>query len=93
MTPLLFHRLDPNEEAIIATGSSHISLNLHNPALVTVHDLPPLGWSVLRFQVTSKAAIPILEGITAENPIEIPEEVLDRPHVEFEPKNDGIFGR
>jgi hypothetical protein len=21
-----------------------------------VHDLPPLGWSVLRFQVTSKAA-------------------------------------
>ncbi|KAM6529455.1 hypothetical protein FALCPG4_007591 [Fusarium falciforme] len=37
--------------------------------------------------------VPILEGITAENPLEIPEEVLGRPHVEFEPKNDGIFGR
>ncbi|RSL71764.1 hypothetical protein CEP53_001390 [Fusarium sp. AF-6] len=36
--------------------------------------------------------VPILEGITAENPIEIPKEALDRPHVEFEPKNDGIFG-
>lgn len=44
------------EDAIIAAGNSHTSLNLHNPALVTVHDLPPLGWSVLRFQVTSKAA-------------------------------------
>lgn len=44
------------EDAIFATDSSHRSLNLHNPALVTVHDLPPHGWSVLRFQVTSKAA-------------------------------------
>ncbi|RMJ09294.1 hypothetical protein CDV36_011071 [Fusarium kuroshium] len=162
MTPLLFHRLDPNEsldkpiisqlpvgsvvdliienqindtiplykhgnpawllgsssrqsfpgesveDAVSSPGSPHTSLNLHNPALVTVHDLPPLGWSVLRFEVTSQAAsmlhsaklryfllgmtVPILEGITAENPIEIPKEALDRPHVEFEPKNDGIFG-
>ncbi|RSL78079.1 hypothetical protein CEP51_008508 [Fusarium floridanum] len=162
MTPLLFHRLDPNEsldkpiisqlpvgsvvdliienqindtiplykhgdpawllgsssrqsfpgksveDAFSSPGSPHMSLNLHNPALVTVHDLPPLGWSVLRFHVTSQAAsmlhsaklryfllgmtVPILEGITAENPIEIPKEALDRPHVEFEPKNDGIFG-
>jgi len=32
------------------------SLNLHDPALVTVHDLPALGWSVLRFKVISQAA-------------------------------------
>lgn len=44
------------EDAIIAAGNSQRSLSLHNPALVTVHDLPPLGWSVLRFHVTSKAA-------------------------------------
>lgn len=31
-------------------------LNLIDPALVVVHDLPPLGWSVLRFKVTSQAA-------------------------------------
>jgi L-ascorbate oxidase len=31
-------------------------LNLHNPPLVVVHDLPPLGWSVLRFKVTTKTA-------------------------------------
>ncbi|RSL99250.1 hypothetical protein CDV31_012259 [Fusarium ambrosium] len=130
MTPLLFHRLDPNESldkpiiSQLPVGSvvdliienqinDTIPLYKHgNPAwllaLVTVHDLPPLGWSVLRFEVTSQAAsmlhsaklryfllgmtVPILEGITAENPIEIPEEALDRPHVEFEPKNDGIFG-
>ncbi|RSL49529.1 hypothetical protein CEP54_012376 [Fusarium duplospermum] len=96
------------KDAVSSPSSPQTSLNLHNPALVTVHDLPPLGWSVLRFQVTSQAAsmlhsaklryfllgmtVPILEGITAKTPIEIPEEAFDRPHVEFEPKNDGIFG-
>ncbi|KAK7228885.1 hypothetical protein V2G26_001055 [Clonostachys chloroleuca] len=96
------------EEAIRAPNNAHGSLNLENPALVIVHDLPPLGWSVLRFQVTSKAAnllhtakiryfllgmtVPILEGITTKDPIIVPEAAQDRPHIEFEPKNDGIFG-
>lgn len=31
-------------------------LNLRDPALVIVHDLPALGWSVLRFKVTSQTA-------------------------------------
>ena len=31
-------------------------LNLGDPALVIVHDLPALGWSVLRFKVTSQTA-------------------------------------
>lgn len=44
------------EDAVFASSRSHKPLNLHDPALVIVHDLPPLGWSVLRFQVTSKAA-------------------------------------
>lgn len=29
-------------------------LNLENPGLNIVHDIPPLGWSVIRFKVTSK---------------------------------------
>ena len=31
-------------------------LNLNDPALVIVHDLPALGWSVLRFKVTAQTA-------------------------------------
>lgn len=102
-------------------------LNLRDPPLVVVHDLPPLGWSVLRFHVTTKAAIllhavklryfvvshsqnesnllantnatfqlgmavPILEGITVDDPLTIPTSAVNRPHVKFDPKNDGIFG-
>ncbi|KAK1449474.1 hypothetical protein CMEL01_08789 [Colletotrichum melonis] len=96
------------KEAFI--GRSHLSksLNLKDPALVTVHDLPPLGWSVLRFKVTAKAATmihavklryfalgmsaPIMEGILSSDPAEFPESAINRPHVEFEPKNDGVFG-
>ncbi|KAF5689871.1 multicopper oxidase [Fusarium denticulatum] len=37
-------------------GSGSKSLNLQDPALVIVHDLPALGWSVLRFKVTSQQA-------------------------------------
>ncbi|KAF5554136.1 multicopper oxidase [Fusarium mexicanum] len=93
-------------EDAIDSGSK--SLNLHDPALVIVHDLPALGWSVLRFKVTSQQAtilhaaklryfalgmsVPILEGITEETPIKIPESVVNRPHVEFKPAHDGIFG-
>jgi hypothetical protein len=36
--------------------------------------------------------VPILEGITTKDPIIVPEAAQDRPHIEFEPKNDGIFG-
>ncbi|ORY67546.1 Cupredoxin [Pseudomassariella vexata] len=84
------------------------ALNLENPGRVISHDLPPLGWTVNRFQVTSKMAgmihsgklkyfalgmaAPILEGITPEDPLDAPAGALNRPHIEFKPKNDGIFG-
>ncbi|TLS29909.1 hypothetical protein PpBr36_02207 [Pyricularia pennisetigena] len=99
------------EEAVAAAaagGPGQGLINLENPALVTVHELPPLGWSVLRFKVTAKAATmihavklryfalgmsaPILEGISPDDPAEFPEWVARRPHIEFEPKNDGVFG-
>ncbi|GKT50103.1 multicopper oxidase GIP1 [Colletotrichum spaethianum] len=96
------------EDAIAADGGVSRSLNLHDPALVTVHDLPPLGWSVLRFKVTAKAATmihavklryfalgmsaPIMEGILPDDPVKFPESAVNRPHVDFEPKNDGVFG-
>jgi hypothetical protein len=109
-----------------AIDSDSKSLNLQDPALVIVHDLPALGWSVLRFKVTSQQATiihaaklryfavsscsqagihgsltnggqlgmsaPILEGITEDTPIKVPESVVNRPHVEFKPAHDGIFG-
>ena len=39
-----------------AGSATSKQLNLADPALVVVHDLPPLGWSVLRFKVTSQSA-------------------------------------
>ncbi|GJC89099.1 multicopper oxidase GIP1 [Colletotrichum liriopes] len=96
------------EDAIAADGDVSKSLNLRDAALVTVHDLPPLGWSVLRFKVTAKAATmihavklryfalgmsaPIMEGTMADDPAKFPESAVNRPHVDFEPKNDGVFG-
>lgn len=44
------------EDAMAADENIGMSINFRDPALVTVHDLPPLGWSVLRFKVTAKAA-------------------------------------
>ncbi|KAK1985309.1 Cupredoxin [Colletotrichum cereale] len=95
-------------EAVVADREVSKSLNLHDPALVTVHDLPPLGWSVLRFKVTAKAATmihavklryfalgmsaPIMEGIMADDLVKFPKSAVSQPHVEFEPKNDGVFG-
>lgn len=35
---------------------------------------------------------PLLEGIDANMLRDIPESVLKMPHVDFEPKNDGVFG-
>ncbi|KAK1659197.1 Cupredoxin [Colletotrichum godetiae] len=96
------------EEALVGGNLLSNNLNLKDPALVTVHDLPPLGWSVLRFKVTVKAATmihavklryfalgmsaPIMEGILSSDPAEFPESAINRPHVEFKPKNDGVFG-
>ncbi|OHE99676.1 hypothetical protein CORC01_05034 [Colletotrichum orchidophilum] len=96
------------EEAMVGGTQLSKSINLRDPALVIVHDLPPLGWSVLRFKVTAKAATlihavklryfalgmsaPIMEGILSSDPVEFPESAINRPHVEFEPKNDGVFG-
>ncbi|KAM0268814.1 hypothetical protein ACHAPA_004744 [Fusarium lateritium] len=99
---------DTVHDAIQRSGDLGKALNLQDPALVVVHDLPPLGWSVLRFKVTAQQAtmlhavklryfalgmsVPILEGITEETPIKIPQSVVARPHVEFQPAHDGIFG-
>ncbi|KAI6774479.1 hypothetical protein HG531_001328 [Fusarium graminearum] len=96
------------EDVMQRPGVSEKVLNLHNPGLVIVHDLPALGWSVLRFKVTSQTAtmlhaaklryfalgmtVPILEGITVDTPLKVPESVVDRPHVDFKPAHDGIFG-
>ncbi|KAI1871212.1 uncharacterized protein JN550_004657 [Neoarthrinium moseri] len=96
------------QDAIQDGDSAARSLNLYDPALVIVHDLPPLGWSVIRFQITAQAATmihaaklrhfllgmsaPILEGITVDDPISVPSSAMHRPHVQFDPKNDGVFG-
>lgn len=116
------------EEAIAADKDIASALNLENPGLVTIHDLPPLGWSALRFKVTTKAATmihavklryfavsirslptvvckvansvplqlgmsaPIMEGILPNDPANYPTFAANQPHVDFEPKNDGVFG-
>lgn len=35
---------------------------------------------------------PILEGLNGENLVNVPEYAKARPHVKFEPANDGVFG-
>ncbi|KAJ0384441.1 hypothetical protein COL922a_008369 [Colletotrichum nupharicola] len=96
------------EEAVAADKDIASALNLEDPGLVTVHDLPPLAWSVLRFRVTTKAATmihavklsyfalgmsaPIMEGILPNDPANYPTFAANQPHVDFEPKNDGVFG-
>ncbi|KAI7774759.1 multicopper oxidase [Diaporthe eres] len=83
-------------------------LNLENPGLAIVHDLPPLGWTVVRFKAAAGVATmvhavklrmfalgmsaPILEGLNGENLVDVPEYAKSRPHVKFEPANDGVFG-
>ncbi|KAG6354808.1 hypothetical protein INS49_003889 [Diaporthe citri] len=83
-------------------------LNLDNAGLAIVHDLPPLGWAVVRFKAAAGAAtmvhavklrmfalgmsVPILEGLNGENLVDVPEYAKSRPHVKFEPANDGVFG-
>lgn len=37
-------------------------------------------------------AVPLLEGMDDTTHAEIPEGARDLPHVDFEPKNDGVFG-
>jgi hypothetical protein len=44
------------EDAVQRPDVSEKLLNLRDPGLVIVHDLPALGWSVLRFKVTSQTA-------------------------------------
>lgn len=45
-----------SRENVLEAANGNTPLNLRDPPLVVVHDLPPLGWSVLRFEVTTKAA-------------------------------------
>jgi hypothetical protein len=37
-------------------------------------------------------SVPILEGLDAQNAVDVPEYAKARPHVEFKPANDGVFG-
>ncbi|OBR11569.1 Multicopper oxidase [Colletotrichum higginsianum IMI 349063] len=83
-------------------------LNLKTPALQLVHDVPPLGWAVVRWEIRVRGATmlhsnkfkyyamgmsaPLLEGMDSNMQNEIPEHAKSMPHVEFTPKNDGVFG-
>ncbi|OLN96149.1 Laccase-1-like protein 2, partial [Colletotrichum chlorophyti] len=93
-------------EDAIASGTKE--LNLQTPAMQLVHDVPPLGWAVLRWKIRVRGATmlhsnkfkyyamgmsaPLLEGMDSSLQREVPEYVESMPHVEFTPKNDGVFG-
>ncbi|KAL3292840.1 multicopper oxidase, partial [Colletotrichum asianum] len=93
-------------EDALAAGVKH--LNVRDPPLQLVHDVPPLGWAVLRWQIRVRGAtmlhsnkfkyyamgmsVPLLEGMDSSMRDEVPEHVKHMPHVEFAPKNDGVFG-
>lgn len=83
------------------------SINLDNPPLGYLHELPAGGWMALRWKITQPAMtmfhvfrvryfvlgmqVPLYEGDDAWP--EVPEWVGKRPHVEFDevPGNGGIF--
>lgn len=113
-------------EDAIAAGTDE--LNMQTPALQLVHDVPPLGWAVLRWQILIHGATmlhsnkfkyyavsissliwlynggsccallqmgmaaPLLEGMDNSMRREVPDHAKNMPHVEFTPKNDGVFG-
>ncbi|KZL77382.1 multicopper oxidase [Colletotrichum tofieldiae] len=93
------------EDAIMAGTKG---LDVKTPALQFVHDVPPLGWAVLRWQIRVRGATmlhsnkfkyyamgmaaPLLEGMDSSMRDRIPEHAKGMPHVEFTPKNDGVFG-
>ncbi|KAF4832933.1 Laccase [Colletotrichum tropicale] len=93
-------------EDALAAGVKH--LNVRDPPLQLVHDVPPLGWAVLRWHIRVRGAtmlhsnkfkyyamgmsVPLLEGMDSSMRDEVPEHVKHMPHVEFAPKNDGVFG-
>lgn len=80
--------------------------NLENPALGYLHELPAGGWMAVRWKITQPAMtmfhafrvryfvlgmqVPMFEG--DDHWPEIPREVLDQPHVEFDlPEHMGVF--
>ncbi|OHW98148.1 multicopper oxidase [Colletotrichum incanum] len=103
-------------------------LDVKTPALQFVHDVPPLGWAVLRWQIRVRGATmlhsnkfkyyavglsspscpqpwlmmrpdsqmgmaaPLLEGMDSSMRDRVPEHAKGMPHVDFTPKNDGVFG-
>ncbi|KAI8237883.1 hypothetical protein K4K54_009229 [Colletotrichum sp. SAR 10_86] len=93
-------------EDALAAGVKH--LNVRDPPLQLVHDVPPLGWAVLRWQIRVRGttmlhsnkfkyyamgmSVPLLEGMNSSMRDEVPDHVKHMPHVEFAPKNDGVFG-
>ncbi|KJX93622.1 conidial pigment biosynthesis oxidase arb2 brown2 like protein [Zymoseptoria brevis] len=86
----------------------HADVNINDPALAVVHDLPPLGWLAIRWRVTLTGATmfhavklryfalgmaaPMLEGIETSVRASVSEYAKHQPHVMFEPGNDGVFG-
>ncbi|KAK7927487.1 hypothetical protein PG985_004485 [Apiospora marii] len=85
-----------------------VRLNVKTPAKQLVHDVPPLGWAVLRWQILVRGATmihsnkfkyygmgmaaPLLEGMDSSMRDEVPDHAKMLPHVEFTPTNDGVFG-
>lgn len=110
--PMALLGSQPNEMWDFATVEdavkAGVKLNLKNPARQLVHDVPPLGWAVLRWQILVRGATmmhsnkfkyyamgmaaPLLEGMDNTTYAEVPESARTLPHVDFEPKNDGVFG-
>ncbi|KAK8868384.1 Laccase abr2 [Apiospora arundinis] len=85
-----------------------VNLNVRTPAKQLVHDVPPLGWAVFRWQIRVRGATmmhsnkfkyygmgmsaPLLEGMDSSMLDEVPEYAKALPHVDFTPTNDGVFG-
>jgi L-ascorbate oxidase len=97
----------PYPDIAAATYHSCSDLNMHDPPLAYVHELPAEGWLALRFKIEEPAAtmfhvfraryfvlgmqVVLLEG--DDHWPEVPEEMRNRPHVEFMgPEDEGIFG-
>ncbi|KAK7958651.1 hypothetical protein PG988_013499 [Apiospora saccharicola] len=85
-----------------------VDLDVKTPAKQLVHDVPPQGWAVFRWQILVRGATmmhsnkfkyygmgmaaPLLEGMDSSMRDEVPEHAKMLPHVDFTPTNDGVFG-
>ncbi|KAK8080219.1 hypothetical protein PG997_008037 [Apiospora hydei] len=85
-----------------------VELEVETSAKQLVHEVPPLGWAVFRWQIRVRGATmmhsnkfkyyamgmaaPLLEGMDSSMLDEVPDHAKMLPHVEFTPTNDGVFG-